>query len=142
MTSRGSIDQEPIFIDVEVPQLAKSGAYYQGASRWHSSDQVPTPPTSDDEKAKRGRRRAPRLETEALPETGGLPEMMRASSPYAFTKPAINTSTRQTGSTYLSPDATTPPITAHSTRQTSRVPTSVPAQQRDPGLGFLSLIHI
>ncbi|PNS16890.1 Spindle pole body protein pcp1 [Sphaceloma murrayae] len=66
--SRGSIDQDPLLVQVQFPkETSRSNA--RG---------VPTPPTSDDDDRRKNlRRHGPKLETAAIP------EMRRAPSPYS-----------------------------------------------------------
>ena len=123
VSSRGTVDQEPIIIEVKQPGASDDLRFV-----WLASDQEGTgkgkgsnftPPSSDDEKANRGRRKAPKLETV------GLPEMARTSSPYSYTKPTVLSNNRSSGEFFLSPDSFTPPSTA-SSLPLRRPPTSAP----------------
>lgn len=96
--SRGTIDQDPIIQDV--PEFIHDRRFVLLPS---DGKTITTPPTSDDERKRRGRRKVPKLETE------GLPEIRREASPYAWTKPTPSTTThRSSGDFFLSPDTITP----------------------------------
>ncbi|PSK40205.1 hypothetical protein B9Z65_8145 [Elsinoe australis] len=76
----GTIDQEPIIMDVTPSRNARQPQ--RSDKRTPMSSGVPTPPTSDDDdRATRARRHGPRLQTAAIP------EMRRTPSPYANSTP-------------------------------------------------------
>ena len=132
--SRGAIDQEPIILEVaesvhdrrfvlvpsEDPFISKGN---NSKSNDDENTKInPTPPTSDDERSRRGRnRKAPKLET------AGLPEMTREPSPYAWTRPTRAMRNTSSGEFFLSPEALTPPIKSASAGIPRSVPARIPA---------------
>lgn len=121
--SRGTIDQEPLIQDVPgaVPAPSEDRRFVWVESKAGKQKDTPTPPTSDDEKDQRGRRKAPKLETGALPEMRG-----RQPSPYAWKPPTYPSNNRSSGEFFLSPDCLTPPPTAPSASRSKQASTSVP----------------
>ena len=123
VTFRGSLDQDPIMIDVHPVNPAREGTFTTSSSEWISHTDVPTPPTSDDEKRDRGRRRMPKLETPVIP------EMTRGPSPYAYSKSGM--STPNLSSAPASSSATSFPLPSalptSSPSSFARPPTSAPA---------------
>ncbi|KAK5013509.1 hypothetical protein LTR16_004489, partial [Cryomyces antarcticus] len=97
---RGTIDQDPIIIEID-----------NNERRFVLVEDVrpsalPTPPNSDAEKDRRGRQKAPRIETDF----DDVPVFTRrAPSPYAYTKPGNLNTERSSGEFFLSPDVMTPP---------------------------------
>ncbi|TKA77871.1 hypothetical protein B0A49_01849 [Cryomyces minteri] len=97
---RGTIDQEPIIVEIDNNErrfvLVEDGR----------PSALPTPPSSDAEKDRRGRQKAPRIETDF----NDVPVFTRrAPSPYAYTKPGNLNTGRSSGEFFLSPDVMTPP---------------------------------
>ena len=130
--SRGSLDQDPIIL--EVPEYIPDRRFVMLPSESKTTKSNPTPPTSDDERNKRGRKKVPKLETVSLPEMG------REPSPYAWTKPCTASSTstasatskplrQSSGDLFLSPDTMTPAVAAKS----ANIPRSVPSSHASAG---------
>lgn len=116
--SKGTIDQEPIIL--EVPEFINDRRFVLLPTKGKDKDTI-TPPSSDDERKRRGRPKAPKLET------GILPEMRkRQPSPYAWTKPTPSSSARSSGEFFLSPDSITPPVASAFPGIPRSVPTSAP----------------
>ncbi|THW54843.1 hypothetical protein D6D25_03529 [Aureobasidium pullulans] len=127
--SRGTIEQEPLLIDV--PGHTPDRRYVWVPSAKKSPETHSTPPSSDDERARRReRRKGPRLET------AGLPEMRREASPYAWSKPTPSSQTQRTSEgLFLSPDTITPPAVPKSTTFDRPPPTSASGPQQFPTRG-------
>lgn len=125
--SPGTIDQDPVIVDNPeyINEHEKRFVFKQVPDRGISA--LPTPPTSEDERARKARRRPSRLESKKDDERA--PELAtRTASPYAYTKPAELQ--RQSSSTNLS----TPPSSAASSA--ARLSASGPAPlstRRDSG---------
>jgi hypothetical protein len=119
--ARGSLEQEPILIDV--PGYTPDRRFVWVPSTKKSPETHSTPPTSDDERARRReKRKGPRVETI------GLPEMQREASPYAWSKPTPSSRTfaKHDQGTFLFPDAITPPAASRPSTSDRQLPTSVP----------------
>ncbi|KAK0366304.1 hypothetical protein LTS02_007037 [Friedmanniomyces endolithicus] len=122
--SRGAIDQEPMI--EELPEFMNqyerrfvltSDAEQKGRSRG-----VPTPPTSEDERSRKLRRKPSRLHT-ALGD--GVPEMARrTASPYVYSRPARLHRDLSSTDHYQSPSTLTPPPTEYGPRRRERFSTS------------------
>ncbi|GAB7342302.1 hypothetical protein MBLNU457_g0533t1 [Dothideomycetes sp. NU457] len=117
---RGSLDQDPIMIEVEPMEPVRERASTMSSSEWSVNLDVPTPPTSDDEKRDRGRRKIPKLETVRIP------EMMRGSSPYAYSKSEMSTPNLASGPAFFSTTSFPPPTTSSLSSAFTQPPTSVP----------------
>lgn len=123
--SRGTVDQDPLIIDV--PEYNQDRRFVWVGSDSDRAKETLTPPTSDDEKTRRGRRKAPKLETTGLPELKS-----RQPSPYTWTKPTVLQKNRSSGEYFLSPDSLTPPPTSSGYRQPSTtVPNQIPRSSRN-----------
>ncbi|KAK0316644.1 hypothetical protein LTR01_000394 [Friedmanniomyces endolithicus] len=122
--SRGTIDQEPMI--EELPEFMNqyerrfvltSDAEQKGRSRG-----APTPPTSEDERSRKLRRKPSRLHT-ALGD--GVPEMARrTASPYVYSRPARLHRDLSSTDRYQSPSTLTPPRTEYGPRRRERFTTS------------------
>ncbi|KAK5116090.1 hypothetical protein LTR85_009372 [Meristemomyces frigidus] len=121
--SRGTIDQDPIIQEVPefINQHDRRFVVVSDSEKDLTSTGIPTPPTSEDERARKVRRRPSRLNT-ALDD--GVPELSkRTSSPYAFTKPTKLQRDVSSADRFLSPDTLKAPLT-DAGRRRPRVPTS------------------
>ncbi|KXS97149.1 hypothetical protein AC578_3070 [Pseudocercospora eumusae] len=152
--SRGTVDQEPVIIDVPEyhdhnhshlrPTGTGTGA---DTASGHNSTGIPTPPTSEDERARRARRKPSRLHISK--DDQPAPELSkRTPSPYAYTKPTTlkkdeSSSDRLTpqsatgygpSRTRLGSDAKPPSHRRHSERHSpgSRVVKDYPAAANAP----------
>ncbi|KAH9819326.1 hypothetical protein Tdes44962_MAKER05272 [Teratosphaeria destructans] len=134
--SRGIIDQEQIIEEVSEYRttVAKPDENNVNPSdlkynvKTHSTG-ILTPPTSEDERARKLRRKPSKLNTnleEAVPEMS-----KRTSSPYAFSKPAPLTRGFSSSRQFLSPDSITPPPSGFEPRRhTQSISTSKPSTPR------------
>ncbi|KAF2154344.1 hypothetical protein K461DRAFT_293000 [Myriangium duriaei CBS 260.36] len=118
VSERGTIDQDPILIDVNTPPstLEPKSTRASPRGRHAALSGVPTPPVSDDEKAARGRRHGPRLET------GLLPEMTRAPSPYHYSHPQASSARAWNNTVAGSPYFTTTPYSASGVPKAAQMP--------------------
>ncbi|KAM3415991.1 hypothetical protein BST61_g9479 [Cercospora zeina] len=84
--SRGSIDQDPVILDNPDFFNQHERRFVFKPSSQSSTGTLPTPPTSEDERTRKARRRPSRLEInnndQRVPET-----TTRTASPYAYTRP-------------------------------------------------------
>ena len=105
--SRGTIDQEPVIIDLQQPKKEQDRRCgVSGSERGSSTAGIPTPPTSEDERARKVRRRPSKLQTDLendVPELG-----KRTASPYAFSGASRPKPGAPSGDRFLSPDTLTP----------------------------------
>ncbi|CAK4031694.1 Hypothetical predicted protein [Lecanosticta acicola] len=108
--SRGSLDQEPVIIDL--PELMQQNNEPQASD----SSGLPTPPTSEDERARKARRKPSKLNIH-LPKDDAVPDTSRrTASPYAYTRPTDLSSTDR----YTSHDTLTPPSSGVAGPKTAR----------------------
>lgn len=128
--SRGTVDQEPVV--QEVPGVVGHGErryiIVSDSEKEGTSAGIPTPPTSEDERLQRARRRPSKLNTrfdEDVPELS-----KRAASPYAFTNPTPPRKNASANGRYLSPDTLTPPPTEHGRRRAPQSLSSNPSALR------------
>ncbi|KAK3623505.1 hypothetical protein LTR22_024355 [Elasticomyces elasticus] len=131
--SRGTIDQEPVI--EEVPELINQHerrfVLSSDSEKESRSKGVPTPPTSEDERSRKLRRRPSRLNTKLNED---VPEMARrTASPYAYTKPTRLEKGVSSNDRYLSPTVQTPPPTDSSRRRRERLSTTskAPSSRRE-----------
>lgn len=97
--ARGSVDQEPLIQDTELVNMLERRFVLAESGR---SNGAPTPPTSEDEKARKARRKPSKLD---ISSGDSVPEVSkRTSSPYAFSKHNDTSSSDR----FLSPAAMTP----------------------------------
>jgi hypothetical protein len=131
--SKGDIDQEPIIQDVPGqpnPQEQRYVVLSESEKEAPSAKSIPTPPTSEDEKASRGRSKRPsHLD---LDMSDVAPEFQRrAPSTYAYSRSTPVKEDLVSSGTFLSPDALTPPPSDFKNRKSTRfTPTSQPASPR------------
>jgi len=107
--SRGTIDQDPIIQDVpeRINEHERRFVVVSDLEGEAKSSGALTPPTSEDERTRRVKRRPSAIHTDLNQK---VPEMgKRTASPYAFTKPPQPTSS--SNDRFLSPDTLTPPAT-------------------------------
>lgn len=127
---RGTVDQDPIVQDVEElsnqfeRRFVLSGETMKDAA----STGIPTPPTSEDERARKMKRRPSRLQIDLedrAPEVQG-----RTASPYAISQPTkLRQQESSSSSQYLSPTTATP---TESRRRENRYSTSkAPSPRRE-----------
>ncbi|KXT06006.1 hypothetical protein AC579_6050 [Pseudocercospora musae] len=114
--SRGTVDQEPVIIDVPEHQ---GGHHHNNhnhrhlrptrTASAHSSTAIPTPPTSEDERARRARRKASRLHIDKHHQPQPAPPELseRTASPYAYTKPPTTSKKDGWSSDRLAPQSAT-----------------------------------
>ncbi|EME49654.1 hypothetical protein DOTSEDRAFT_68435 [Dothistroma septosporum NZE10] len=118
--SRGSVDQEPMIL--EVPEFINQHErrfVFAHSERKSDSSGIPTPPTSEDERSRKARRRPSKL---TINGDGRVPEMdKRTSSPYAFTKPSRLPHEAANGSRYSSTEAPSPQSAGPSGTKTARL---------------------
>ncbi|KAK3072961.1 hypothetical protein LTR53_005872 [Teratosphaeriaceae sp. CCFEE 6253] len=131
--SRGVIDQEPLIEEVPefVNQDERRFVLASDSEKEGRSTGIPTPPTSEDERTRRLRRRPSRLRTHF---DNAVPEVTRrTASPYAFTRPSKLPKDRSSSDRFLSPTTLTPPSTESSRRRQERVSTTprVPSSRRE-----------
>ncbi|KAK4506961.1 hypothetical protein PRZ48_000694 [Zasmidium cellare] len=126
--ARGTIDQEPLIIDNADVKCDRRYAASDSERDTRKPMAMPTPPTSEDERARKARRKPSKL---VINEDDRVPEMSkRTSSPYAFTKPTKLQSTNS-NDRYSSRDTLTPP---QSGTKTTRFASSTPSSpRRDSG---------
>jgi hypothetical protein len=131
--SKGEIDQEPIIQDVP-EYLAAHGRGHAVVSDSEkeapSAKSIPTPPTSEDEKATRGRSKRP--SNLGLDMSDVAPEFQRrAPSTYAYSKSAPVKEDIVPSATFLSPDSITPPPNDIRSRRSAQLSaTSQPSSPR------------
>lgn len=128
--ARGTIDQEPLIID-NLDVSRRNEHRYAASDSGRDTRRptgMPTPPTSEDERVRKARRKPSKLvinEDERVPEVS-----KRTSSPYAFTK-ATKLQSQTSSDRYTSSDTLTPPSSgAKTTRFASSTPSS---PRRDSG---------
>ena len=118
--SKGEIDQEPIIQDVP-GCLDAQGRGYDSEKETPSAKSIPTPPTSEDEKATRGRSKRP--SNLGLDMSDIAPEFQRrAPSTYAYSKSTPVKEDIVSSATFLSPESITPPpndVRSHRSAQPS-----------------------
>ena len=119
--SRGTIDQEPIVQDV--PELVNREErrfvpVTDNARQQATSPPVITPPTSEDERERKAKRRPSKLDMSFNKFDDSVPEMSkRAASPYAF-KPSRQPKDEPSADAFLSPeDMLSPPPTDSRSRR-------------------------
>ncbi|SMR53643.1 unnamed protein product [Zymoseptoria tritici ST99CH_1A5] len=128
--ARGDVDQEPLIMETELSNMYERRFVLSESS----SNGIPTPPTSDDEKVRKASRRPSRLDikdTRPVPEVAG-----RTSSPYAYTKPTLlKKESSITSERFLSPESMTPPSPALNSSRSSRYPSGAQpgSPRRDSG---------
>ncbi len=120
--SRGRVDQEPMIEDVPEYINKDERRFVMGGRG--SPDKQPTPPTSEDERARRRARRRPsKLDMNFKKVDDSVPEILskRTSSPYAFTT-ASHTPAKEdiAGGRFLSPDDILSPPPTDSTSLRAR----------------------
>lgn len=128
--ARGTIDQEPLIID-NLDSSRRNEPHCAASDSERDTRRptgMPTPPTSEDERARKARRKPSKL---VINEDEGVPEMSkRTSSPYAFAKPT-KLQSQTSSDRYTSSDNLTPPSSgAKGTRFASSTPSS---PRRDSG---------
>nr|POE96408.1 hypothetical protein CFP56_56458 [Quercus suber] len=131
--ARGVIDQEVLmeYAPDWINEHEKRFVLLTGSERGSHGD-IPTPPTSEDEKHRRNRRHAAKVDTGVKEQ---IPEMSkRTSSPYTY-KPAKSS---KDGSIvpdrFLSPDVLTPPLQERPTKQhRSNTTSGLPSPRGHPG---------
>ncbi|KAK5175035.1 uncharacterized protein LTR77_000171 [Saxophila tyrrhenica] len=130
--SRGTIDQEPMVEDV--PEFLNRDERRFVVREGGGATGQPTPPTSEDEKARRRARRRPsKLEMNFKNLNNSVPEILnkRTSSPYAFSKQPHTPKEEVLGTRFLSPDdITSPPPTESNRRRRMTGSKSQPASPR------------
>lgn len=118
--ARGAVDQEPLIQDTELVNMYERRFVLAESSR---SAGGPTPPTSEDEKARRAARRPSKLDVHDLGIS--VPEVAkRTSSPYAFSKQSASL-----GDHFLSPASITPP--SATVTRTGKAETGPPSPRQD-----------
>ncbi|KAI5371044.1 hypothetical protein Slin14017_G019230 [Septoria linicola] len=127
--SRGTVDQDPVIIDNPDYINEHERRFVFKQSSQGSTSTLPTPPTSEDERVRKARRRPSRLDIRQDDVT--VPEVAkRTASPYAFTKPT-KLPQQPSANSHL-----TPPSSAASGASTSRLNGSGPkpsSSRRDSG---------
>ncbi|KAM0706490.1 hypothetical protein Q7P35_005817 [Cladosporium inversicolor] len=120
--SKGDIDQEPIIQDVpgmHVPQEQRYVLLSDSEKEAPSAKSIPTPPTSEDEKASRGRSKRP--SNLGLDMSEVAPEFQkRAPSTYAYSRSTPVKENLVSSGNFLSPDSLTPPSSDSKDRKTTR----------------------
>lgn len=129
--SRGTVNQEPIIQDV--PELInKDERRFVLGGRDIDGANLPTPPTSEDEKVRKANRRPSKLDTNFIKVQNSVPEMgKRPASPYAF-KPSTQSQDEPAFDRFLSPDSMlSPPPTDSRSGQRANIGTrSQPSSPR------------
>jgi hypothetical protein len=131
--SKGDIDQEPIIQDVPAranPQEQRYVLLSETEKEAPSAKSIPTPPTSEDEKASRGRSKRP--SNLGLDMSEVAPEFQRrAPSTYAYSRSTPVKEDLISSGTFLSPDTLTPLASDLRNRKTTRLnAASQPASPR------------
>lgn len=129
--SRGTIDQEVLVEDV--PELINKDERRFVLRPTGAHANQPTPPTSDDEKARRRAKRRPsKLDMNFKKVESDVPELQkRTASPYAMSKDAEKPPREATSSRFLSPDnMLSPPPTDSGARRTMPISRSQPNSPR------------
>jgi hypothetical protein len=130
--SKGDIDQEPIIQDVPGMSKRQEQTYVVHSDferEAPSAKSIPTPPTSEDEKASRGRSKRP--SNLGLDMSEVAPEFQRrAPSMYAYSKSTPVKDDLVSSGMFLSPDTLTPPIDSRNRNATRFTAASQPASPR------------
>lgn len=120
--SRGRVDQEPMIEDV--PEFINKDERRFVMRERSDVDKQPTPPTSEDERARRKARRRPsKLDMNFKKVDEGVPEILnkRTSSPYAFSKAGqIPAKEEASAGRFLSPDDILSPTPTDSNSRRAR----------------------
>lgn len=127
--SRGTIDQDPLIQDVPEYMNVHERRFVIVPEGESGSGNNLTPPTSDDEKARRGRRNPSKIKTniDLVPDIS-----TRTASPYSWTKPTMLPTNRSSGEFLLSPDNLTPPATDSAKKRSTRYASGpIPSSHRD-----------
>ncbi|KAK3680393.1 hypothetical protein LTR37_021270 [Vermiconidia calcicola] len=126
--SRGSVDQEPMIL--EVPEYINQDERRFVLDRDRPSSDLPTPPSSEDERTRKARRRPSKLNMKFDKLDENVPEMnKRTSSPYAYTNPKRLSKDDLSFDRFTSPDSflSPPPADPSNTRrQTTKSQPSSP----------------
>ena len=133
--SRGKIDQEPILEDV-LEYINQHERRFVLSEQPTPKTDLPTPPTSEDEKARKARRRPSKLDMGFQKVNDHVPEMTkRSASPYAYSRPSTQpkdetpTDRFLSADTLLSPPPTDPRSRILDQPRSRRQPAS-PRQER------------